>query len=152
MFILQVAIGSPWSALTLAFLLGSASAEKGSIPHTNSSQDLFFYHHIPKTGGTSWSIDIAKLRSRGMHAAERPGPLRHCGSSHVGPGPWSSATLNRTLRNRLAYSKQDSQTRCNLFNREESLQASLRIFASQGVTPKLILMLRSPVTHAASAG
>ena len=127
----------------LSFFVGSASAEKGSIPHTNSSEGLFFYHHIPKTGGSSWSIDISTLG---------PGPLRHCGSSHVGPGPYSSGTLNRTLQKRLAYSKQGGQTRCNLFNREESLHASLRIFASQGVTPKLILMLRSPATHATSEG
>ena len=37
-------------ALTLVFLLGSASAEKQGY---NSSQGLFFYQHIAKTGGTS---------------------------------------------------------------------------------------------------
>ena len=37
-------------ALTLVFLLGSASAEKQGY---DSSQGLFFYQHIAKTGGTS---------------------------------------------------------------------------------------------------
>ena len=36
--------------------------------------DLFFYQHIPKTGGTSWSIDISSLQG---------GPLHHCGRSHL---------------------------------------------------------------------
>ena len=63
--------------------------------------------------------------------------------------------LKRTLQKRLAYSEQDNQARCNLFNREDGpqeggLQASLLVFASHSVTPKLILMLRSPVTHVRS--
>ena len=37
-------------ALTLVFLLGSASTEKQGY---DSSQGLFFYQHIAKTGGTS---------------------------------------------------------------------------------------------------
>ena len=65
-------------------------------------------------------------------------------------GAHSLDTLNRTLQERLAYS--DSQTRCNLFNKEGSLPPSLGVFASHSVTPKLILMLRSPVTHVAAAG
>ena len=67
-------------------------------------------------------------------------------------GGSSLHTLNFTLETRLAYSERDSQAQCNLFNREDSLHQSLGVFASHGVTPKLILMLRSPVTHAAAAG
>ena len=122
------------SALTLVFVLGSASAKNAS----DSTWVPFFYQHIAKTGGTSWSTDLAAL-----------GPLRHCGTSHL-VGPGSLDTLNRSLQERLASSEQDSQTRCNLFNREDSLQLSLSVFASHGVTPKLILMLRSPVTHVRS--
>ena len=46
----------------LVFLFGAASAE--------SNTSLYFYQHIAKTGGTSWSLDLAKL-----------GPWRHCGTS-----------------------------------------------------------------------
>jgi len=122
-------------ALTLVFLLGSASAEKQGY---NSSQGLFFYQHIAKTGGTSWSKDLATL-----------GPLRHCGTSHL-VGRDSIHALNHSLLARLASSEQDSQARCNLFNREDALEDSLRVFAFNGVTPKIILMLRSPVTHVRS--
>ena len=42
-------------ALTLVFLLGSASAEKqGYNSSQGERQGLFFYQHIAKTGGTSW--------------------------------------------------------------------------------------------------
>jgi len=122
------------SALTLVFVLGSASAKNAS----DSTWVPFFYQHIAKTGGTSWSTDLAAL-----------GLLRHCGTSHL-VGSGSLDTLNRSLQERLASSEQDSQTRCNLFNREDSLQLSLSVFASHGVTPKLILMLRSPVMHVRS--
>ena len=115
------------SALTLVFVLGSASAKNAS----DSTWVPFFYQHIAKTGGTSWSTDLAAL-----------GPLRHCGTSHL-VGPGSLDTLNRSLQERLASSEQDSQTRCNLFNREDSLQLSLSVFASHGVTPKLILITGS---------
>ena len=72
-------------------------------------------------------------------------------------GKGSLDTLKRTLQERLAYSEQDNQARCNLFNREDGpqgggLQASLLVFASHSVTPKLILMLRSPIMHAVSTG
>ena len=67
-------------------------------------------------------------------------------------GKGSLDTLKRTLQERLAYSEQDNQARCNLFNKEGGLQASLLVFASHSVTPKLILMLRSPIMHAVSTG
>ena len=106
---------------------------------TRDGKGLFFYQHIAKTGGTSWSDDIATTS-----------PLRHCGNSHL-VGPDSVNQLNRTLLWRLAQSvKTDSRTQCNLFNREDGLQTTLRVFASLGATPKLILMLRSPTTHVRS--
>ena len=57
-----------------------------------------------------------------------------------------------TSRSHPSHDPDRSQGGCNLFNREDNLHASLRVFASHGVQPKLILMLRSPVTHAAAVG
>lgn len=132
------------SALALVFLLGSSSAEnarnstRGHCPRHRGAHHLFFYQHIAKTGGTSWSKDLAAL-----------GTMCHCGTSHL-VGPESLSKLSRILENRLAQSEKDSQPLCNLFNREDSLHLSLRVFASHGVMPKLILMLRSPVMHVRS--
>ena len=46
---------------------------------------VFFYHHIAKTAGTSWSVDIAKV-----------GGLSHCGTAHL-VGPDSIDRLGRSI-------------------------------------------------------
>ena len=54
-------------AFSLVLRFGAASAV--------SNASLFFYQHIAKTGGTSWSKDLAAL-----------GPLKHCVAPHS-PSP-----------------------------------------------------------------
>jgi len=97
---------------------------------------LFFYHHIAKTGGTSWGDDMVQL-----------GGLRHCTTSHL-VGPRSLALLNRSIASVLAAGA--PQRQCNLFNREDGLAASVLRFEQQRVEPKLVLLLRDPVTHVRS--
>jgi hypothetical protein len=110
--------------------LGVVVNDTRQLPRKTS---LYFYPHIAKTGGTSWSADIARIDTS---------PLTHCGSSHV-VGPSSLAIL----RNNLISGGDD----CNLLNREEPLDESLAAFSSLGfVEPKLILLLRHPVTHVRS--
>ena len=46
---------------------------------------VFFYHHIAKTAGTSWSVDIATV-----------GGLSHCGTAHL-VGPDRNAVLACTM-------------------------------------------------------
>ena len=50
---------------SLVLWFGAASAV--------SNASLFFYQHIAKTGGTSWSWDLARI-----------GPLKHCVADHAG--------------------------------------------------------------------
>ena len=52
-------------AVSLVLWFGAASAV--------SNASLFFYQHIAKTGGTSWSWDLARI-----------GPLKHCVADHAG--------------------------------------------------------------------
>ena len=54
--------------------------------HTTAlAPGVFFYHHIAKTAGTSWSVDIAKV-----------GGLSHCGTAHL-VGPDSVDRLSRSI-------------------------------------------------------
>ena len=123
---------------------------------------FYFYEHIAKTGGTSWSKDIARSQQ-----------LAHCGVSHL-VGPGSVQTLNASLTAAVASSSSSSSSSssgsgsssssssssissssssrtCNLFNREDTLASSLRVFAwAGGVEPRIILLLRQPITHVAS--
>lgn len=109
------------------------------VPHEIASaqpQQLYFFAHIAKCGGTSFATDMAKIDQT---------PLRHCGSSHVA-GPSSVKQLQQNLA--LA---SDAAEDCNLLNREDQLSKSLQTFSSLGLpSPRLILMLRHPVTHVRS--
>jgi len=101
---------------------------------THVAPGLYFYEHLGKTGGTSWSLDIGKLDL-----------LKHCGTSHL-VGPSSVAELNATLVARTS----SSYRTCNLFNRETVLATSVRIFELMGIEPRIILLLRQPVAHVRS--
>jgi len=105
---------------------------------------VFFYHHIAKTGGTSWSLDIGKL-----------GLLKHCGTSHL-VGPSSVYTLSASLaaassrRRSLAAASSRRRPRCNLFNREDNLATSVKVFTLKRIEPKLIVLMRHPISHVRS--
>ena len=99
---------------------------------------LFFYHHIAKTAGTSWSVDIAKL-----------GGLHHCNTSHV-VGPHSLEQLADSVTSAVLARRRRLSTGCNLFNREGGLASSVLRFSLHDVEPKLILLLRDPVWHVRS--
>ena len=99
---------------------------------------LFFYHHIAKTAGTSWSVDIATL-----------GGLSHCNTSHL-VGPRSLETLADSVTSAVLAGRRQLRTGCNLFNREGGLASSVLRFSLHDVEPKLILLLRDPVTHVRS--
>ena len=127
--------------------------EPGNHTQTTAlAPGVFFYHHIAKTAGTSWSVDIAKV-----------GGLSHCGTAHlVGPDSVDrlGRSINFSVRNgRLGESissvepagRRQRRTRyCNLFNREGVLASSVQRFSLQALEPKLILLLRHPVTHVRS--
>lgn len=118
----------------LCALIASSAALAPAEPQPQSRQ--YFYAHIAKTGGTSWALDIGKLPSQ---------KLAHCGSPHI-VGPGSVAEL----RSNVATASLGT-TKCNLHNREDLLNTSLVIFSSLGLPePRLILLLRHPVTHVRS--
>ena len=117
------------------YLLPTLSVQSPATTAPPIAPGFFFYHHIAKTGGTSWSLDIGKL-----------GLLKHCGISHL-VGPSSVHTLNTSL---LAAASNRRSPRCNLFNREDNLATSVRVFAPKGIEPKLILLLRHPISHVRS--
>jgi len=126
--------------------------EQGNHTQTTAlAPGVFFYHHIAKTSGTSLSVDIAKL-----------GGLSHCGTAHL-VGPDSVDRLSRSITSsvrdgRLGTSissavpagRRQRDTRCNLFNREGVLASSVQRFSLNALEPKLILLLRHPVTHVRS--
>ena len=113
-----------------------------SLSNHGLASGLFFFEHIAKTAGTSWSQDIA-----------RTGLLKHCGTSHL-VGPGSVQTLNATLATAALTTSGligSGSRACNLLNREDVLATSLRVFAWAGrLEPQIILLLRQPVTHVRS--
>ena len=112
--------------------------EQGNHTQTTAlAPGVFFYHHIAKTAGTSWSVDIAKV-----------GGLSHCGTAHlVGPDSVDrlGRSINFSVRNgRLGESissvepagRRQRRTRsCNLFNREGVLASSVQRFSLKRSSP-----------------
>ena len=94
----------------------------------------FFYHHIAKTAGTSWSSDISLC-----------GRLRHCTTHHL-VGPGSEQVMNDTIARVARVAARE----CNLFNREGGLATSLQLFKVHTLPVRLILLLRHPVKHVQS--
>ena len=110
----------------------------GAVAAALLAPGLFFYHHIAKTAGTSWSVDIARL-----------GGLSHCNTSHL-VGPHSLEQLTDSVTSVVLARRRQLRTGCNLFNREGGLASSVLRFSLLDVEPKLILLLREPVTHVRS--
>jgi len=123
---------------------GRKAFKQNAPIHRPLAPGLFFYHHIAKTGGTSWSDDIVQL-----------GGLRHCVTPHL-VGSGSLHKLNVTIPRVVGWQQGRgcgricAERQCNLFNREDGLASSVLRFSLHNVEPKLILLLRDPVTHVRS--
>ena len=121
---------------------------RNRIETTVLSPGVFFYHHIAKTAGTSWSVDIAKL-----------GGLSHCTTSHlVGvdsvdrlgrsiSSSVRSGRLGKSVTSAVPAGRRQRRTRCNLFNREGVLASSVQRFTLHALEPKLILVSPNPHPH-----
>ena len=58
--------------------------------------------------------------------------------------------LDKSISSAVPAGRRQRDTRCNLFNREGVLASSVQRFSLNALEPKLILLLRHPVTHVRS--